>query len=274
MKPYSIRDVATMLGVSPAEIRSLAKGALLEPDDDGELRFSFPDLVLLRTTLGLRKARIPARKIRRAMEHLRDQLPTGHPLTGVRIAADGERIVVSDGDAHWNPDSGQALFDFSVSELATKVAPLAQRAADEAKSEEADLDAASWFELGCDLEFGAPEEARDAYRRAVELDPFHTDAHVNLGRMLHEEGETRAAESHYRIALTADPNHEIALFNLGVALEDMGRIEEAIVAYERAVEIDPTLADAHYNLATLYESLGLRDSAFRHLKAYRQLTGE
>jgi FkbM family methyltransferase len=47
-----------------------------------------------------------------ALRGLRDQLPDGRPLTGVRIAAEGEQIVVHDGSAAWHPESGQAIFDF------------------------------------------------------------------------------------------------------------------------------------------------------------------
>jgi len=117
--------------------------------------------------------------------------------------------------------------------------------------------------------------AREAYARAVELDPGHAAAHLDLGRLLHEAGHPREAAEQYRRALEARPRDATAVtatFNLGVALEDLGHVEEAIVAYERAVELDPDLADAHYNLSRLFERAGRRDAAFRHLKAYRLLT--
>ena len=88
-----------------------------------------------------------------------------------------------------------------------------------------------------------------AYRRALEIDPGLADAHVNLGRLLHEQGETAEAERHYRQALAARPDDATAAFNLGVALQDLGRLREAADAYEAALAVDRTLADAHYNLA-------------------------
>ena len=63
--------------------------------------------------------------MRRVLEKLRDQLPEGRSLAGVRIAVDGEQVIVRDGEAVWNPESGQSLFDFSVSEIASNAAPLA-----------------------------------------------------------------------------------------------------------------------------------------------------
>lgn len=273
MKGYSVREVASAAGLTAAQVRAYAKEGFLRPETNakGELRFTFHDLVVLRTAKELMAAEIPPRKIRRALRRLQEQLPGGRPITAVRIAAQGDRVVVQDGDTLWTPEDGQVLFDFAVADLASKVAPFSQRNIERAREGEADLDAADWYQLGCELEISDEREARDAYRRAVELDPLHADAHVNLGRLLHEEGEVEAAIKHYRIALACDAGHATAAFNLGVALEDQQRFPEAIQAYFAALEADGELADAHYNLAGIYEHLGKRQAAFRHLKAYRSL---
>src|SRR5262249_28980647 len=139
---------------------------------------------------------------------------------------------------------------------------------------ESDRDDAAddWYERGCELETQAPVDARAAYVRAVEIDPGHAAAHVNLGRLLHEAGEIDAAERHYRSALAAQPADATAAFNLGVALEDVGGADQAITAYEQVVASDPGYADAYYNLGRLCESLGRRAEAIRHLRTYRKLT--
>lgn len=264
---YSVREVASLLGLSPAQIRSYASQGFLAPERGprGELRFGFHDLVILRTAGELSAAQIPQRKVRRVLQRLREQLPAHRSLAGVRVAADGERVVVSDGRAMWNAESGQALFDFSVEELQAKTASFERIPRREV------LDAADWYELACDLELSSAEEARTAYERALELDPSHVDAHVNLGRLFHEDGAPAAAEQHYRAALDLDPQNETAAFNLGVALEDLGRVREALAAYERAVTLDPDNADAHYNIAGIYERRGDKAAALRHLKEYRRL---
>jgi tetratricopeptide (TPR) repeat protein len=263
-----------MLGLSPAQIRAYASQGFLEPErgENGELRFGFHDLIVLRTAGELTAAHIPQRKVRRVLERLRDQLPAGRSLTGVRITADGDRVLVRDGEAVWNPESGQSLFDFSVAELAQKSAPIVLRNAREARENPARVTADEWYDLACELEMSNVEEAKDAYERVLELEPGHADAHVNLGRLLHESGAPAAAEQHYRAALEADPVHETAAFNLGVALEDLGRIEDAIRAYQAALTLDPNNADAHYNLAGIYERRGEKQAALRHLKMYRALT--
>jgi len=276
LKGYSTSEVARLLGLSPSQVRSYVRAGFLSPDRGlgGRLVFSFPDLVFLRTARGLMTARVAPRRIRKALRRLREQLPDGRPLTGVRIAMEGSRIVVEEGARRWQPESGQILFDFGVADLAKKVAPIVRRAFREAQEEGTQFSADDWFEWGSELEPGSPGEAIAAYRRALSLDPAHPGAHVNLGRLLHEAGDAAAAEPHYAAALAARPDDATAAFNLGVALQDMGRLPEALLAYQRAVRIDPSNADAHYNAAALAERLGRPAEALRHLRTYRKLTRE
>lgn len=296
---YSTRDVAALLGLSPEQVRAYVRAGVLAPRQGarGEYLFSFQDLILLRAAKGLLAAQIPHRRIVSALENLQKQLPAGRPLTGVRITAEGHQVVVRDGGEVWNPDSGQKLLDFGIDDLRREAANLAERAerAEQAEREasrraafpgdrtaEEELpeqrmepqDAEGWFIRGEDLEPEDAAEALAAYRRALELDPGHADAHLNLGRLLHDKGDAAAAETHYRQALEVRPGpvtEATAAYNLGVALQDLERLSEAAEAYETALRADPGLADAHFNVAGVYELLGQGKSALRHLKAYRSL---
>ena len=274
MTGYTTEEVSRLLGLSPAQIRSYTRAGFLSPARSrrGDLRFTFQDLVLLRAAKGLMAARIPAAKIRGSLRRLKQQLPRGRALSELRITAEGHRIVARDGTVTWHPDSGQLVLDFNVASLAQRAAPLARRQAAAARQVEDELDTEQWFELGLELEVSAPEEARDAYRRALELDPHHADAHVNLGRLLLETGRAGDAEAHYRAVIGDDPGHTTAWFNLGIALEDQRRPQDAIKAYERAILADRRLADAYFNLARLYEQAGKRAAALRNLSKYRLLT--
>ncbi|MBI2071639.1 MAG: tetratricopeptide repeat protein [Gemmatimonadetes bacterium] len=128
---------------------------------------------------------------------------------------------MTDGETAWYPESGQVVLDFTVSEIATKAGPIARKRAEAARVEET-LSADEWYALGFDLEVTSPDEARDAYRRALELDPHHAGAHINLGRLLHEAGRLEDALGHYRLALQANPDDSTAAFDLAIARRTWG----------------------------------------------------
>jgi tetratricopeptide (TPR) repeat protein len=285
MSGYTAQEVARMLGLTPARLRAYLRSGVLSPDRGarGELRFSFQDLILLRTAEGLVSERIPPRRVRSALRKLRTRLPETRPLTGLQLAAEGDDVVVRDGQARWHAESGQVLLDLepaaapppaeaSLGVLHARRTPAAGAGAGASGGDVVPLSTDELYEIGCDLEETDPTHAEASYRQVLARTPAHADAHVNLGRLLHERGDLKGAEAHYRRALGARPDDPTATFNLGVAMEDLGRIDEALRAYERAIALNAQNADAHYNAARLYEKEGDYGAALRHLRAYRDLT--
>jgi tetratricopeptide (TPR) repeat protein len=234
-----------------------------------EYRFSFADVILLRTTRDLTASGIPLRRVKGVLGSLREQLPEDQALSALHITSDGDSVVVREEKTVWDPQTEQVHLDFSVQELADKIAPIAGAMVDRTPLSEMTAD--DWYNLALDLEGAATDRAMEAYNRAIALHPGHVHAHLNVGRLLHEAGEVEAAETHYRQALSANPESALAAFNLGVALEDQERVGEAIEAYERALRFDPDTASAHYNLSRLYEKRGQSKEALRHLADYKRL---
>ncbi|MEM9384435.1 MAG: tetratricopeptide repeat protein [Pseudomonadota bacterium] len=276
MRGYTTREAAQLAAISPDRVRSFARAGLLDAEREAassQYRYSFRDIVLLRAARELEQAEVPARRIHAALRALRQRLPSRQPLTGVRITAEGDQVLVREQGKLWQPETGQVTFDFTVHDLAADAAPLVIASADAAEEDIATT-AEDWFILGLDLEsVDEADRAIVAYAQAIALDPRHADANINLGRLLHDTGDVRDAEQCYRRALASRPEHPTARFNLGVALEDQGRHAEAIAAYELALARDPNHADTHFNLSRLYELAGDRVTAFRHLRRYRDLTG-
>jgi tetratricopeptide (TPR) repeat protein len=269
MSGYSTREVAELIGLTPAKVRAFARAGFVAAQREArQYRYSFQDIVLLRAARALESAHIHPRKVRRALRALREALPADRALSGLRISAAGDEVVVQEAQHAWQPESGQVTIDFTVDEVAAAAAPLVHAAAQRIE----DDDAGEWFALALDLEtVGALDEALNAYGRALRLHPSHLQAHINLGRLHHAQNRLSDAESHYRSALTVQPDHATALFNLGVALEDGRRFDEAIDVYERAAAAPGAVPDAHFNLARLYEQNGNKPGAIRHFARYRAL---
>lgn len=268
MDGYGTREAAGLLNLSERRIRALVRAGVVTPERGarGVLRFDFRDLVLLRVAGSLIEAGIPAARVTRSLAELRRRLPHDRSLSELRIVADHDRILVYDGSASFDAETGQLVLDFPVSELAARVRPLEPSVPAASASE-----AEALYAQGIELEDSDPRAAAEAYGRAVELDPTHADALVNLGRLLHEEGRLPEAADCYRRALEAQPAHATAAFNLGIALDDLGDWRGAADANRRAIELQPAFADAYYNLAAVLERLGERQAALRALRRYREL---
>ena len=266
---YTAQQVASLIGLPVGEVRAYLRAGFLSPSrgERGARRFSFQDLVLLRTAKALMDSDIPARRVRNALASLRERLPQGRPLSSLNISAIDGLIVVRDGTRAIEPESGQVLFDFNTSAMGRDAGPILRAARAPAR----ERSAAEWFAWGCEIEIAEPDAAREAYAQTLALEPAHADALVNLGRLHHEAGELAHARELYERALVARPEDSVAAFNLGVALEDLGDARDAIRAYRRALRHDPRCADAHYNLARLYERRGEHERALTHLGAYRRL---
>jgi tetratricopeptide (TPR) repeat protein len=271
VRSYSVRDVERLLQLSPATTRGLIRAGFVKParGERREYRFSFQDLIVLRTARALSEAKIPAKRIRRALASLRRELPESVPLSGLAISALGDHVVVRDGEARWQAESGQYVLglDVTVEDGVLKVVEHKAPTPEVAQPEVI----ADWFSQALSLEDSDPHGALEAYRQAAEADPQNVATWTNWGRLLHEQGQAQEASDVYRRGLTQAGRDSLLLFNQGVLLEDLGDIGAALNAYQTALEEDPDLADCHYNLARLYESLGKAQHAIRHLGQYRRL---
>lgn len=267
---YTLRRVQAMLGLSRAVVAGLIEAGFVTPrrGPRNEHRFTFQDLMLLRTAHALQASKIPPRKIVRSLAKLKASLPEELPLTGLRISAIGADVAVRDRDGRWASDSGQLLMDFEVEPArGSRVAFLDHAAPAEAPGD----GAADWFGRGEALEAADPRGAERAYREALARRPDYADAYLNLGAMLCEAGRAAEAADLYEQAVALCEPSALLDYNRAVALEDAGRVDEAIAAYERSLALDPTLADAHFNIGRLQESLGDARGALRHFSAYRRL---
>lgn len=102
----------------------------------------------------------------------------------------------------------------------------------------------------CLSALGRYDEAEKLLRQAL---PHLDDAmtHYNVGLLLAQTGRGRDAEQEYRTALERDPSHVDARINLANLLARTGRRDAAIGELQRLLEDDPNNALARANLAAL-----------------------
>jgi tetratricopeptide (TPR) repeat protein len=233
--PYGVREVQQLLRLPRSTIRLLVHAGFVTPSRGprNAWRFSFQDLIVLRTAQALAAAKVPARRIARSMRELRRQLPESMPLCGLSIAAEADRVVVREGTRRWQAESGQYLLAFDAAPMDGSLSILERKAPPEPAP-----DAANYLERGCEL---------------------------------HDAGRLAEAEEVYREGLDKCGEDAVLLYNLGVLLQDLERKSDALAIYERALGADPSFADCHYNIALVYEALGKPRDAIRHMAQYRRL---
>ncbi len=113
---------------------------------------------------------------------------------------------------------------------------------------------------------GEPEEAISYYRRALEIQPRHADAHASLAAELVTVERLDEAIEHANAALRIQPKFAEAHVSLGLAMAYRGFPDEAVEHYQAALVINPRYAEAHSNLGVELRALGRDEEAVQHFR--------
>ena len=267
---YGLGEIVRILTLSPKRAAQLRRLDLLRDDVVGS---TFRDLLALRAASALLDAGASVRQIRQALVALRRQDPEmRQPLAEVRLTVDNGRLIAQSDRVRFDPRTGQTVLDLQAGDLeaaatATLVTGLVRPLSPPVEQAE------TWFERASEKE-GDPaqwEEAIEAYRRVVAIDPTYAAAWNNLGLLLHRMGQYDDAQRAYATALQQDENCCQAAYNLGSLHEDRGDVELAVRHYRLALELAPDYADAHFNLAAALSRSGRSSDALRHWQRYLEL---
>ncbi len=95
-------------------------------------------------------------------------------------------------------------------------------------------------------------EARQAYRRATQLDPSFFDAWYNLGLATAASGDVQTALLVYETALSIRPESLDARYNFGLVLKQANFVLDAAREFERILSAYPNESRAHLALGNIY----------------------
>jgi tetratricopeptide (TPR) repeat protein len=266
---YGMRELTRILTLTPKRAGQLRRLDLLR----GDSGYTFRDLLALRAASALLDAGASVRQIRAALIALRRQDPElQQPLVEVRLVLEGDRLVAQSDRVRFDPRTGQMVLALDSGGL--EAAATATLATGLVRPLAPPVDQAeTWFERASEWD-GDPaqwEDAIDAYRRVVSIDPTYAAAWNNLGLLQHRMGRYDEAGTAYRSALDQDPRCCEAAYNLGSLHEDRGEVEDAIADYRKALELSPDYADAHFNLAGALARNGRDGEAIKHWQRYLEL---
>jgi DNA-binding transcriptional MerR regulator len=289
---FSVKDVSRLFGLSESRIRYWAQTGFISPSvRKGNRRYySFSDLIGIKVARDLLEAGLSLQRVRKNLQSLRALLPdVERPLSRLRVRSDGDRMWVQAEDATFDAASGQLRLDLDTGALQDEVVrildlarPPRQRAAPppaqhrQERNRRPHQEAYRWFleGLASDEDPETLDEAMDAYRRALELDPSLAAAHTNLGIAHYRRGHLREARRQFERALALDPDLSEARYNLANLYDEEGELELAIAEYRRVVLTASQFADGHYNLALALVKVGSRVQAAAHFRRYLRLSGE
>jgi len=266
---FSPEDVQRILGLTAKQLVYWDRLRLVSPQKgQGNPFYDFRDLIGLRTVKQLVEQGVPANRLQRALEALREKLnKVQAPLAELRVLSDGRDVIVEGHGTRLEPVSGQFVLNFETREIDERVRVIAQPAAAESRT------ADDWFAaaLACESDRSTKAEAINAYNRVLQVDPHRIDALLNCGTLYYEHGNLARASEYFQRAIALDADNALAHFNLGSVLDEIGDVEAARQQLRLALRLYPDFPDAHYNLAFVCEKLRAFSEAQEHWQAYVRL---
>ena len=277
---FSTHEAAKILSLSVGRLKYWRKISFIAPTSrvGRRWRYSFADLIALRTAKMLLDAGVPLSQVRSSLFALKNKLPNAiDPLKNLRISAspstDGAKVLVESARGTFEAKTGQVLLNFETETLGRTAVMTLKARVDTAVDKEARKAAFDKYLEGCryDEDPDAYAQAEAAYHEALRLDPTLAHAHTNLGNLKYRQGDLTLCRAYYQSALRLDPCQPEALFNLGFLATVSEDDSQARNFFLAALKEDPAFADAHYNLAEVFWRLAEPAQARKHWRAFIEL---
>jgi DNA-binding transcriptional MerR regulator len=201
---YSIPQLGELLNVKRDQLRNWLREGVLQPVNVGEPLplFDIAQVQLAKIVCHLRVSGLSVSRIGWQLGRLRAWFPN---LTDqlVCVSHRGREILVRLDCGRLIEPSGQKWFDFEIADDEISIPYRDRRSVDH------------WFDEGLRLEDACMyQEAAEAYRSALQLEPNDPVLHFNLGNVYTALDDPDNAIRHFVIAIQIDPEYEDAWTNL------------------------------------------------------------
>ncbi|MDD3813187.1 MAG: tetratricopeptide repeat protein [Desulfocapsaceae bacterium] len=113
---------------------------------------------------------------------------------------------------------------------------------------------------------GKLDEGLAAIRQCIADNPLQAKAHVVLGDLLLDKGESQQAMASFDKALELQPRSSAAKTGKGIVLAQNGDLKAAEAILTDALKLNPNPARTHYELGLIYEKLGDIKNALTQFK--------
>jgi TolB-like protein/Tfp pilus assembly protein PilF len=114
--------------------------------------------------------------------------------------------------------------------------------------------------------------AEQEHKRAIELNPGNSTAHMRYAWFLAQEGRTEASLAESRRALELDPVSLMVNTGLGQRLYNARRFDEAIEQLRKTLLLDPNFYMARLDLGQVYAQIGLYAESIAELNKAVELS--
>ena len=110
------------------------------------------------------------------------------------------------------------------------------------------------------LKLGDNDQAAEAYKKWIQLNPDQADPHLKLGNLYFSQQKHKEAEQEFSEAVRLDPNAK-NIYSLGQAYLFLERYNDAETQFRKVQRLMPEDPGGHYGMGLVYSKLGRHEKA-------------
>ena len=118
---------------------------------------------------------------------------------------------------------------------------------------------------------GKDDEAINAFKRVLEMNPKIFDVQIRLAHSLIRKGANDEAIPVLKECLTLEPKNAFVPYILAGVYLTQGHLDEVITNLKSAIKLDPNYAEAHFGLGMAYSAIGDKQAALKEYRIIKKL---